>query len=85
MEGCQHLLGYRAGERLDGITAGWATWTEYDCTREEGCPFLDDNDVKCPVKENIIGSIHHWAINHLAGERKDDPYTRVRELMVAEL
>jgi hypothetical protein len=85
MDGCPHLHGYRAGERLDGITAGWAAWTEYECTREEGCPFLDDGDVKCPVKENIIDSIHHWAINHLAGERKDDPYTRVRELMVAEL
>ena len=46
---------------------------------------MDDGDVECPVKENIIDSIHHWAINHLAGERKDDPYTRVRELMVAEL
>jgi len=78
MGGCQHLHGYRAGERLDGLAADWATWTEYECTREEGCPFLDDN-VECPVKENIIGNIHRWAINHVAGK---DGYTRAQELMV---
>lgn len=63
----------------------WADWTEYECTHmeaqnEKGCPFLDDNDVECPIKENHIWTLHHWAIQELAGDRQDK-YSRVRELM----
>ena len=88
---CTYLTGYKAGEVLDaepGRITDWAEWTEYECTNmealnEDGCPYLDDYDVECCLKEGHIGNIVHWAIRHLAGDRKD-MYTRVRELMVED-
>jgi len=87
MTGCQYLSGYRAGEPLDyegGRVVAWAEWTEMDCTHsealnEDGCPFLDDYIVECPLKEGDIQSLESWAISKLAGDRIDE-YTRVREL-----
>jgi len=81
---CQYLGGYRAGEPLyieDGRVTNWAEWTEYECTEDGNCPYLDDFDVECPIKENQLKNLEDWAIRSLAGDRKDR-YTRVRELMV---
>ena len=64
----------------------WAEWIEHDCTHsaslnEGGCPFLDDFEVECPVKETQLKRLEDWAIRTLAGDR-EDRFTRVRELMV---
>ncbi len=84
---CQYLVENRAGEITDyDLTATnmkptqWNEWPEYECTNEDGCSFLDDNQTECPIKENNIGILHYWAIKELAGDRRDK-YTRVRELM----
>ena len=87
MPGCQYLHSYRAGEILDaepGRITDWAEWTEQECTHsaalnEGGCPYLDDFDVECPVKENELKILEDWAIRIFAGSRKDR-FTRVREL-----
>lgn len=84
---CIYLDAHRAGEPLDyeaGRVVNWAEWTEYDCSNsaalnEEGCPFLDDFDVECPIKENHLKNLEDWAVRRLAGDRKDR-FARVREL-----
>lgn len=88
MSVCTYVTGHMAGEPLDtgpGRVNRWAEWIEYDClyttADEEGCPFLDSHDATCPMKEAEISRLEHWAIQALAGTRKDS-YTRVRELML---
>lgn len=86
---CYFIASRRAGEPLEygdrGRVTNWAEWTEFDCTNEEalnedGCPFLDDNEVECPIKERHIQDIEDWAVMHLALTRKGR-YTAVRKLM----
>lgn len=86
---CQYLTSHKTGEILNaepGRITDWIEWTEYDCIHsaalnENGCPFLDDFDVECSVKENELKKLEDWAIRKLAGDRKDR-FTRVRELMM---
>ncbi len=90
MTGCDYLNSYWDGEILDqeGGHDRYTKATVYVCLYpdfdHEGCPFLDDHDVECTVKEGRIGNIENWAITHLAGGRKDS-YARVRELMVDDM
>ena len=89
---CLHLHGHKAGEPLDYDdslrVSDWAEWEEQDCTNPDvlagdGCPYLDDFDVECPIKENELKDLEDWAIRKLAEDRKDR-FTRVRELKHTE-
>lgn len=89
---CSYLTSHRAGEPLAygdrGRVTNWAEWQEFECTNsealnEEGCPFLDDNDVECCIKEGHISDIQDWAVLHLALKRKGR-YTAVRKLMLED-
>ena len=60
---CGYLQANRAGEPLDwsdhGKVTNWTEWTEFNCGHPDamtgdGCPYLDDSEVKCPLKENEI-------------------------------
>lgn len=86
---CQYLTSHRAGEPLDysdqGKIIDWAEWAGHECNHSgafdgEGCPYLDDYKIECPLKEKRLKDLEGWAIQQLAGDR-NDRFTRVRELM----
>lgn len=85
---CQYLTSHKAGEVLDsaqGRPIEWAEWPEFECNHpgvfgEDGCPYLDDYNIECLIKEKQKRDLEDWAIRELAEDR-DDKFTRVRELM----
>lgn len=87
---CEYLVSSRAGEPLEysvqGKVTNWGEWTAWECNHssafnDEGCPFLDNFDAECPIKENQKMNLELWAVRQLAGDR-EDKYARIRELML---